>query len=184
MVGEDECISNDNILPSTRSKNNSLGDIIWSQWLTAAAKWLDTSDKNDWQVTRKHLRINGISLDLVTTKPNHRKLSLDLARIDANNADPLCDQLLPQALGKGPHGRLGRAVDAAADVRLTAGDGANVDDVACALAVVALQHRRQDSLRHVDQACHVGREHDVNVIFLNLWRLGYSLDETTIRRVC
>lgn len=125
-------------------------------------------------------RIDGIGLALVTVEPDDRELRLDLTGIDANHPNSLGDEFLAQALGEGSDGTLGRAVDGTTNVGLPAGNGADVDDVAGPFAVVPRQHAGEDGLCHVDQACHVGCEHDGDIILLNLWCLGHTLDQAAV----
>lgn len=103
---------------------------------------------------------------------------LDLAGVNADDPDLRGDQLLPQRVCEAPDRGLGGAVDAAAGVRLAAGDGADVDDVSRAGLASRLQDG-QDGLGHVDEARHVRGEHDVDVLLCDLRRLRDAPDETT-----
>lgn len=149
-----------------------------------------------------YLLVHLVCLRLVTVKPNDRELleanatvskrrarqqkfkikkpySLNLARVNLNDPNPSRDKLLPQRVRKTPDGRLGSTVNAATGIRLPAGDGADVDDVAGA-AVGPLLENRQDGLRDVDQAGDVGREHDVDVFLCDLGCFCDTFDEATI----
>lgn len=125
------------------------------------------------------LRIYSIGLGLVTIEAHHRELSFDLPRVNTDDPDPLGDQFLSQAFCERSDGRLGRTVDATANVWLPTGNGANVDDVAGTFTIVALEHAGEYGLGHVDKTSHVGREHDGCVFFLDLRGLVYALHETT-----
>lgn len=103
----------------------------------------------------------------------------NLAGVDLKNSDSRGDELLAQGLGETADGGLGGAVDAAARVGLAAGDAADVDDVAAA-AVGPLEEDGKYGLRHVDQARHVGREHDVHIRLGDLGRAGYALDQAAV----
>jgi len=93
--------------------------------------------------------------------------SLNLARINLHDANPSGNQLLAQAVREAADGGLGGAVDASSGVRLAASDAADVDNVACS-AVGTGQVNGQHGLGHVDEACHVGVEHDADVLFEDL----------------
>lgn len=73
VVREDELVSDNNILPPSRGKDNGLGDIVRRQRLAA--------------------RINRIRRLLITIEPHNREVRLDLTRIDANDTDTLSNQL-------------------------------------------------------------------------------------------
>lgn len=181
MVGEYESISNDDVLPPASSEYHRLSNVIRRQWLTAPVIRLAICPGNNGGYNKaEYSRIDSISLGLITTKSNHGELSLNLTRVNADNSDSLRNQLLSQAVGERPDGSLGGTVDATTDVGLTTCDGPDVDNVAGAIAVVTLQHSREDCLCHVDQSCHVGGEHDVHVIFGNFRCLGYAFDQAAV----
>lgn len=142
MVRENKSISKDDILPPPRRENNHLGNIIPSQ--------------------RLHPLIHFLRLLPITPESDNAKLRLHLPRINLNHPDPARDQLFAEGVGEAAHRGFGRAVDAAACVRLAARDGADVDDVAAA-AVRAGEEEGQDGLGHCDQAGYVGLEHGVDV---------------------
>ena len=145
MIRENQTIRHNNILPPARRKNHNLRNIIRRQRLTT--------------------RINSIRLTLIPIKPHNTKLSFNLPGINTNDSHPRRDELFPQTVRERSDGRFGRAVDSAAGVGLAAGDGADVDDVACAGAGVAVEHAAEDFLGHVDEAGDVGGEHDGHVGF-------------------
>ena len=153
VIRKQQSISNDNIFPPSSSKHNGPSDIIRHQRLTPTIRIRFFQPSNNAKVpVRSYLRIHSISLGLITIEPHNRELRLNLPGIDANNTDAFGNQLLAQAVRKKPHSSLGRAVDSATDVWLAAGNGSDVDDVAGSVAIVALQHHRQDGLCHVYQA--------------------------------
>lgn len=156
MVGENEGISNNHILPPCSGKHHDLGNIIASQGLDAL--------------------INLLRLLLVTPEPHDAELGLDLPRVNLDDAHAARDQLLAQRVGEAAHGGLGRAVDAAALVGFAACDRADVDDITTA-AVGAREEDGQNGLGHGDQACDVGLEHDVDVGLVDFGGLVYALDE-------
>lgn len=87
-----------------------------------------------------YLRIDSIGFAFIPVESDDRELSLDLAGIDADDADPLRNKLLAQAFGKRPDSSFCRTVNSTADIGLTARDGSDVDDVASPIAVVVFQH--------------------------------------------
>jgi hypothetical protein len=64
-------------------------------------------------------------------------------------------------------------------VSLPPSDAANVDNITSA-AIVPLLHYRHNSLCHVDKSSHVGGEHNLNVLRLNLGRLINTLHQPSI----
>lgn len=107
---------------------------------------------------------------------------LNLTWINLDDTHAGSDQFPSQCFGKRPHGRLGGTIDTSTRVPLAAGDAADVDDVAASsvLAAILLQEDGQHRLRHVDQARHIGREHDLHVLRLDLGRLVHALDQPGI----
>jgi hypothetical protein len=156
MVRENQRIRQDNILPPANSKDNNLRDILRSQRLDALIHLLRLID--------------------ITAEPHNTELRLDLPGIDLDDADARRNQLAAQRVGEGAHGRLGRAVDAAALVGLAAGDGADVYNVAAA-AVGARLEDGQDGLGHCDEAGDIGREHGVDVFGEDVGGLRDAFDE-------
>lgn len=110
---------------------------------------------------------------------DERSYRLYLARVNLDDSNPGRDKLPPQAVCEAPDGGLGGAVDAAAGVRLAAGNATNVDDVSGS-ALRPLEEDGQNRLGNVNQARDVGREHDVDVLFDDFRGFGSALDKTTV----
>lgn len=91
VVGVEQSIGNDDILPPGGSKDNDLGNIIRRKRVAAS--------------------VDGIGLGLVAVKADDGKLRLDLAGVDFDDPDASGDELLSQALRKASDGGLGGAVD-------------------------------------------------------------------------
>lgn len=142
MVRENKSISKDDILPPPRRENNHFRNIIPSKWL--------------------HPLVHFLRLLLVTPESDHAEFGLHLPRINLNHPHTARDQLFSEGVSEAAHRGFGRAVDAAARVRLAARDGPDVDDVAAA-AVRAGEEEGEDGLGHCDQAGYVGLEHGVDV---------------------
>lgn len=180
MVGEDQTVGNDNVLPPGGGEDNDLCDVVGSQGLAAF--------------------VDGVGLGLVAVEAHDGEVGLDLARVDGDDADARGDELLAQRLGEGADGGLGGAVDAAADVWLAAcercsgqyrtgsyenaqeehtSDGTNVDNVA-RTAVRPLLEDGEDGLGHVDETRDVGLEHDVHVLLGDVRRPGPALDQAGV----
>jgi hypothetical protein len=145
VIRENQTIRHNDILPPPSRENHNLRNIISSQRLAS--------------------RINSISLALIPIKPHNTKLSLNLPRIHTDDPHSRRNKLFPQTVGERSDGRFGRAVDSAAGIGLAAGDRADVDDVACSGASIAVEHDWEDFLGHVDEAGDVGGEHDGHVGF-------------------
>lgn len=138
-------------------------------------------DNSIYERTQVNLRIDSICLALVTVEPDDRELGLDLARVDLHNPNAGVYELLAKGLVEAADSRLGRAVDATTDIGLAASNAANVDDVT-STAVGSLEIDGQDSLGHVDETCHVGGKHDIDVFLGDLRSACDALDKTTISR--
>ena len=152
MTRENQRISNHNVLLSCRNKHHNLSNVVRRQRINAS--------------------VDCIGLVLVAVEPHHAELGLYLAGINLHDADARGDQLLAQGIGEAAHGGLGGAVDGSSGVRLAAGDGADVNDVARTTFVSAGLKDGQDGLGHVNEAGDVGGEHDVDVGFGDGWGLG------------
>lgn len=111
-----------------------------------------------------------------------RPYRLNLARIDFNDPDSCSDQLPSQGIRERPDRTLRRTIDTATGIAFTAGNAANHDDIAAAplLAVALVLEDGQHSLGHVDQARDVGREHNLHVLSLDVWRLVHTLDQPRV----
>lgn len=168
MIRKDQTIRHNDIVPSARRKNYNLSNILRRQRLTATVERRQYHFKTKHQTRERNSRVHSIRLSLITIEPHHRELSLDLPRINADNPHPCGDELFPQALGESSNGGFGRAVDPSSRVGFATCDRSDIDDIAGACASVALEHALQDFLGHVDEACDVGREHDVHVFFGDL----------------
>lgn len=107
--------------------------------------------------------------------------SLNLTRINLNNSNTRRDELLSQRVGETAHCGLGSAVDASSNIRLSAGDTANIDDVSAA-AVVFLLEDGEHGLGHVDQSGDICGDHNVDVCELDIGGLCNALDEATVTR--
>lgn len=91
VVWKKQSIRHNNILSPSRSINYGFCDIFRCQWLTASAVDISPStlsERERMSSRVEHLRIDGVSLTLITIKSHDGELSLDLARIDANNSNP------------------------------------------------------------------------------------------------
>lgn len=107
---------------------------------------------------------------------------LDLPGVDSDHADPRGDKLFAQRVGKGADRSLGSAVDAAAGIRFTASNTANVDDITAA-TLISLLEDRENSLSHVNQAGDVRVEHDIHVLGSNVGCLCNTLDQATDKAI-
>ena len=176
MVRKDQAIRNDDILSPARRKHHNLSNIFWSQRL--AATFIASRSQHKGQISDEQLdsRVHRICLGLISTKPHHRELSLNLTRIHAHDTHSGGDEFLSQTLGESPDGCFGCAVNSSAGVRLTTCDRSDVDDIAGAGAFVALEHVLKNFLGHVDESSHVGRENDVNVFFGDVGGSGDAFD--------
>lgn len=103
---------------------------------------------------------------------------LYLTRVNVDNSDSRGNKLLSQSIGKGPDGSLGGTVDTATGVCLTASDTSNVDNISPA-TIASLLEDGQDFLGHVDQTVDVGVEHSVDILRVDFWGLGNTLDQAT-----
>lgn len=116
--------------------------------------------------------------------PRRKKVtySLNLTRVDLDDTNAGSDQFPSQGFGKGPHGGFRGAIDASTGVTLSAGDAADVDDVAAAavLASVLFQKDGHHGLGHVDQTRHVGGEHDLHVFGLDVRGSVHSPDQAGV----
>ncbi|KAI6749524.1 hypothetical protein HG530_014938 [Fusarium avenaceum] len=119
-----------------------------------------------------------LKISIRTICSQNLEFGFNLTGVDSDNSDALGDQLLAQTFGERVDGSLGGTVNASANIRLAACDGANVDDVARSLAVVALEHTGENGLCDIDQTSDIGSKHDVDVVFLDLWRLVDTLNKT------
>lgn len=111
-----------------------------------------------------------------------RPYRLNLTRIDFNNTNSRGDELLSQGVGEGADSGLGGAVDAAARVRLAAGNTANVDNITTATLRALLEYG-QDGLGHVNETGDVGVKHDLDILGSDFRCLGDTLDQTTAPRM-
>lgn len=87
MTGEDQCIGNDHVLTSPRSKDNNLSNIITSERLAAPKKKGTLALSRCMAMKRNHSRIDSISLRLITVETHNRELRLNLSGINLDNAD-------------------------------------------------------------------------------------------------
>jgi hypothetical protein len=147
VIGENQRISNNNILPPASRENHNLRNIVWRQRFAA--------------------RVHGVGFALVAVEANDAELRLDLAGINLNHADARRDQLLAHGVCDATHGGFGRAVDRAIGVWLAASDGADVDDIACASLAAGL-HLWQHGLRYIDETSHIRRKHDIHIFSLDI----------------
>jgi hypothetical protein len=180
MVRKDQAIRNDDILSPARRKHHNLSNIFWSQRL--AATFIASRSQHKGQISDEQLdsRVHRICLGLISIKPHHRELGLNLARIHAHDTHSGGDKFFSQALGESPNSRFGCAVDSSAGVRLTTCDGSDIDDIAGAGAVVAFEHALENFLGHVDESSHVGSKHDVHVFFGDIGGSGDTFDQTAV----
>ncbi len=89
---------------------------------------------------------------------------------------PCGNKLPPDGVRKGSNGCLCSAIDRSARITLSTRNAANIDYVSSA-TIVSTFVDRQNGLGHVDQACHIGREHHLNVLLRNVRCFGYALYE-------
>jgi len=108
MIRKDHCVSNDNVFSPTGGKDDDFSDVIRRERLAA--------------------RINSICLGFITVESNNGKFRFDLARIDFDNPDPCCDELLPQSVGEASNSSFSGTINAASRVRLSSRYASNVDD--------------------------------------------------------
>ena len=125
-----------------------------------------------------YLRIDCVCFSFVAIKPYDGKLSLHLAWIYFHYSYPCSNQLFPHGICETPYGRFRCAVNRAAWVWFPACYRPNVDDVP-STSILTLLVYRKDSLSHVDEACNVGGEHDIDVFIRYVWSLCCASDETT-----
>ena len=159
MVWEDQSIGKHDILAPTSCKDDYLGDVVARQGL--------------------HALVDFLRLLLVAAKSHNTKLGLDLAGINLDDADAGGDEFFAEGVGEGADGGFGCTVDAAALIRLAASDGADIDDITAATVGAGLEDG-EDGLGHVDEAGDVGREHDIDVVGLDVRGLRNALDEASI----
>lgn len=110
MIRKHQRIRQHNIFPPARRKNHNLGNILGRQ--------------------RLHALIHLLRLILIPAKSHDAEFSLNLPRIDLDDADARGDQFAAHGVCERAYGGLRSAVDAAALVGFAAGDAADVDDVA------------------------------------------------------
>jgi hypothetical protein len=79
MAGEDQCVSDHNILSAARNKHYDLGDIIRGEGITAAILPVSHDNDSGSRSKRISLRVNGISLSLVTIVANNGELLLPVS---------------------------------------------------------------------------------------------------------
>jgi len=94
VVGKDEGVGNNDVLPPPSGEDNCLGDICRCQrFATAMGKSVSPILKRFHMVSlaslsaHRYLRIDSISLSFVAVESHDRKLGLYLARVNVNDAD-------------------------------------------------------------------------------------------------
>jgi hypothetical protein len=103
----------------------------------------------------------------------------DLARIDFDNPDPCCDELLPQSVGEASNSSFSGTINAASRVRLSSRYASNVDDIP-STTLISLLKDGKNGLSHIDQANGIGRKHDVDIFGGNVRRFRNTFDQSTI----
>jgi hypothetical protein len=105
--------------------------------------------------------------------------SLNLARVNLNDANAGSNKLLAHRFSERADGCLSSAVDATTGVRLSASNAANVDNIT-ATTFRALLEDWENCLGHVNKTVNVCVEHDVHIFRRDVTSMGNTLDETTI----
>lgn len=160
MVGKDQGVGDDNVLPSSCRKDDDLGDIIRSERFAAL--------------------VDLVGGRLVTIESDDGEFGLHLTGINLNDSDAGGYKLSAQSIGEAADCGLGCTVDATAGVGLTTCNGADVDNVSGTAIGTSGLEDGENSLGHVDQTCDVRGKHDIDVFLLDLRSFSHTLDEAAV----